>query len=133
QKELHKTIIFITHDLDEALKLADHLVILKDGAVVQQGEPQGILLNPADPYIEDFVSDINRARVLRVRSVMQPFDQKAVHDGDVQVDDNLEKLIAISGGETNHIYRVVEDGAAIGQLDMKDLVRALVPRISSAA
>ena len=63
QKELHKTIIFIKHDLDEALKLADHLVILKDGAVVQQGEPQGILLNPNDPYIEDFVSDINRARV----------------------------------------------------------------------
>jgi len=55
QEELHKTIVFITHDLDEALKLADHLVILKDGAVVQQGEPQGILLNPNDPYIEDFV------------------------------------------------------------------------------
>ena len=67
QKELHKTIVFITHDLDEALKLADHLVILKDGFVVQQGEPQHILLNPNDPYIEDFVSDINRARVLRVR------------------------------------------------------------------
>ena len=67
QMELHKTIIFITHDLDEALKLADHLVILKDGAIVQQGEPQDILLNPADPYIEDFVGDINRARVLRVR------------------------------------------------------------------
>jgi glycine betaine/proline transport system ATP-binding protein len=62
QEELHKTIVFITHDLDEALKLADHLVILKDGAVVQQGEPQGILMNPCDPYIEDFVSDINRAR-----------------------------------------------------------------------
>jgi glycine betaine/proline transport system ATP-binding protein len=72
QKELHKTIIFITHDLDEALKLADHLVILKDGFVVQQGEPQHILLNPGDPYIEDFVSDINRARVLRVRSIMTP-------------------------------------------------------------
>jgi len=63
---LAETIVFITHDLDEALKLADHLVILKDGAVVQQGEPQGILMNPCDPYIEDFVSDINRARVLRV-------------------------------------------------------------------
>jgi glycine betaine/proline transport system ATP-binding protein len=49
QKDLHKTIIFITHDLDEALKLADHLVILKDGYVVQQGEPQHILLNPNDP------------------------------------------------------------------------------------
>ena len=49
QTELHKTIVFITHDLDEALKLADHLVILKDGSIVQQGEPQQILLNPNDP------------------------------------------------------------------------------------
>ena len=132
QKELHKTIIFITHDLDEALKLADHLVILKDGAVVQQGEPQGILLNPCDPYIEDFVSDINRARVLKVRSVMSPFSENATHDGDVDADSSLEKLIAVSDGDTNHIYRVMENDEAIGQLDMKDLVRALVPRVSGS-
>ncbi|MDT2084696.1 MAG: ATP-binding cassette domain-containing protein, partial [Planktomarina sp.] len=49
--ELKKTIVFITHDLDEALRLADHLVILKDGKVVQQGDPQNILVNPSDPYI----------------------------------------------------------------------------------
>jgi glycine betaine/proline transport system ATP-binding protein len=132
QEELHKTIIFITHDLDEALKLSDHLVILKDGAVVQQGEPQDILLNPCDPYIEDFVSDINRARVLRIRSVMGPLNAGADYAGDVDADDNLESLIAVSGGETNKIYRVVKDGEAIGQLDMRDLVRALVPRVSSA-
>ncbi|TIT70214.1 MAG: ATP-binding cassette domain-containing protein, partial [Mesorhizobium sp.] len=65
QEELSKTIVFITHDLDEALKIADYLVILKDGVVVQQGEPQSIILNPADAYIEKFVNDINRARVLR--------------------------------------------------------------------
>ncbi len=132
QTELHKTIIFITHDLDEALKLADHLVILKDGAVVQQGEPQGILLNPADPYIEDFVSDINRARVLRVRSVMQPLDAGQSFAGDVQLNDNLESLIAVSGGDTSKTYRVMEDGEAVGQLDMRDLVKALVPRVSSS-
>lgn len=126
QKELHKTIIFITHDLDEALKLADHLVILKDGAVVQQGEPQYILLNPCDPYIEDFVSDINRARVLRVRSVMSRQDRDSF-DGDVDAASSLERLIEMSSGDTSHIYRVVEDGAAVGQIDMKDVVRALVP------
>ena len=131
QEELHKTIIFITHDLDEALKLADHLVILKDGAVVQQGEPQGILLHPNDPYIEDFVSDINRARVLRVRSVMGDLKSKTKFAGDVQATDSLESLIALSGGETGKIYRVLDGEKAIGQLDMLDLVKALVPRISS--
>ncbi|WP_299140185.1 betaine/proline/choline family ABC transporter ATP-binding protein [uncultured Tateyamaria sp.] len=129
QKELSKTIIFITHDLDEALKLADHLVILKDGAVVQQGEPQGILLNPSDPYIEDFVSDINRARVLRVRSVMQPLTGTSFAN-DVSPSSTLEDLIAQSGGDTEQVYRVVENGTAVGQLEMTDLVKALVPRVS---
>ena len=132
QKELQKTIIFITHDLDEALKLADHLVILKDGAVVQQGEPQGILLNPCDPYIEDFVSDINRARVLRVRSVMSPVSDAHI-TGEVDADKSLEDLITLSDGDTNHIYRVTDNGETVGQIDMKDLVRALVPRASSSA
>jgi glycine betaine/proline transport system ATP-binding protein len=133
QVELKKTIVFITHDLDEALKLADHLVILKDGAVIQQGEPQGILLNPADPYIEDFVSDINRSRVLRVRSVMSPLVDGATYAGDVDANDNLESLIARSEGDTNLRYRVLQDDVPIGQLDMRVLVKALVPRISSAA
>lgn len=131
QLELQKTIVFITHDLDEALKLADHLVILKDGAVVQQGEPQGILLNPADPYIEDFVSDINRARVLRVRSVMRPTRDGASYAGDVDFNDNLESLIALSEGDTSYTYRVLKEGEPVGELNMRDLVKALVPRISS--
>lgn len=127
QKELHKTIVFITHDLDEALKLADHLVILKDGAVVQQGEPQHILLHPSDPYIEDFVSDINRARVLRVRSIMEPINRDTF-DGEVEADSNLERLIAQSDGDTSLVYRVVENGTVKGQLNMQALVKALVPR-----
>ncbi len=131
QTELNKTIIFITHDLDEALKLADHLVILKDGAVVQQGEPQHILLEPNDPYIEDFVSDINRARVLKVRSIMAPLKAET-HDGDVQAGDNLEHLIGVTGGDTSLTYRVIDGETPVGELDMKDLVRALVPRVSSS-
>ena len=132
QRDLHKTIVFITHDLDEALKLADHLVILKDGAIVQQGEPQHILLNPNDPYIEDFVSDINRARVLRVRSVMTEIEANLPADTD-SVDHNatLEHVIAHSGGETGKSYRVTQAGAVVGTLHMIDLVKALVPRTAS--
>ena len=132
QEELHKTIVFITHDLDEALKLADHLVILKDGAVIQQGEPQGILMNPNDPYIEDFVSDINRARVLRVKSVMEPLKGKKFA-GDVDIHDNLESMIARSEGDTSLHYRVMDGDTPVGELHMRDLVKALVPRISSTA
>jgi len=136
QTELHKTIVFITHDLDEALKLADHLVILKDGYVVQQGEPQDILLNPCDPYIEDFVSDINRARVLRVRSVMTPIGDggaPADSQGNVDVNDTLESLISRSGGDTTHSFVVTRDGDAVGTLEMGALVKALVPRAASEA
>lgn len=128
QKELNKTIVFITHDLDEALKLADHLVILKDGAIVQQGEPQYILLNPSDPYIEDFVSDINRARVLRVRSIMEPINRDSF-DGTVEAGSSLERLIAQSDGDTSLVYKVMQDGETVGQLNMKQLVKALVPRV----
>jgi glycine betaine/proline transport system ATP-binding protein len=135
QLELKKTVVFITHDLDEALKLADHLVILKGGAVVQQGEPQGILLQPADPYIEDFVSDINRARVLRLRSIMQPANPGSsvageVFAGDVGPNDTLESLIARSGGNTTQRFRVVENGQKLGEIDMRDLLKALVPRVA---
>ncbi|WP_428776450.1 quaternary amine ABC transporter ATP-binding protein [Vibrio sp.] len=72
QQTLHKTIIFITHDLDEALRLGDRIAILKDGELVQQGTPDEILLNPADDYVEAFVKDVNRARALTVETVMQP-------------------------------------------------------------
>lgn len=130
QDELQKTIIFITHDLDEALKLADHLVILKDGKVVQQGEPQHILLHPNDPYIEDFVSDINRARVLRVRSVMTKGEVSKKVDGVVDINDNLENLIALSGGDASKNYQVNDGDRPVGMLNMKDLLIALVPRIS---
>jgi len=128
QDELEKTIVFITHDLDEALKLADHLVILKDGFIVQQGEPQDILMNPNDPYIIDFISDINRARVLRVRSIMKKTSEVPDNSaGDISERDNLESVIAMSEGDTERTYRVMRRGKQVGTLDMKDLVRALVP------
>ena len=70
QSELHKTIIFITHDLDEALLLGDKIAILRDGVLVQTGTPNQILLEPADDYVDEFVRDVNRARVVAVSSIM---------------------------------------------------------------
>jgi len=132
QEELRKTVVFISHDLDEALKLADHLVILKDGFVVQQAEPQKILMEPNDPYIVDFISDINRARVLRVRSVMEKTaEAPADVAGEVDHDATLESLIARSNGETDLTYAVMRNGEQVGVLKMADLFRALVPIAAS--
>ncbi len=71
-RRLRKTIVFITHDLDEALRLGDRIAILKDGALSQVGRPEEILLDPADGYVEEFVRDVNRARALTVGSIMNP-------------------------------------------------------------
>jgi glycine betaine/proline transport system ATP-binding protein len=126
QQDLHKTIVFITHDLDEALKLADHLVILKDGFIVQQGEPQHILLNPSDPYIEEFVSDINRARVLKVRSIMDGNRRAKASHGEVDAGMSLESLIAHAEGDIDRSFAVHEDGARVGTITMKAVFKALV-------
>lgn len=75
QSELQKTIVFITHDLDEALRLGDRIVILRDGTIVQQGNSQDIILNPADDYIARFVKDVNRGRFIKVDTVMTPAAQ----------------------------------------------------------
>ena len=71
QKNLKKTIMFITHDLDEALKLGDQIAILNGGKLVQNGKPEDILLSPADDYVTKLVQDVNRAKVLKLTSIMQ--------------------------------------------------------------
>ena len=126
QGELKKTIIFITHDLDEALRLADHLVILQDGKIVQQGDPQQIVLKPADSYIDNFVRDINRARVLRVRSIMQESRNHGEADGEVDASDTLESIIAKSDGEIGRSFTVVSGDKAVGYIDMQTILRSLV-------
>lgn len=131
QTELHKTIIFITHDLDEALKLADHLVILKDGAVVQQGPPQEIVMNPGDPYIEAFVGDINRARVLRAGTIAVAGAPVGTVAGQVDWQDTLETVIKTAGGRADVSVSVLRDGQVAGKIEMRDLMLALVPYDSS--
>ncbi|MBU1174743.1 MAG: glycine betaine/L-proline ABC transporter ATP-binding protein [Alphaproteobacteria bacterium] len=70
QAELNKTILFITHDFDEALKIGNRIAILNDGAVVQEGRPEDIVLNPTDPHVEQFVADVNKARAIHVHTIM---------------------------------------------------------------
>ncbi|HKK14397.1 MAG TPA: glycine betaine/L-proline ABC transporter ATP-binding protein [Gammaproteobacteria bacterium] len=70
QERVHKTILFITHDLDEALKIGDRIILMKDGRVVQIGTPEEILTSPADVYVERFVEDVDKTRVLTARAVM---------------------------------------------------------------
>ncbi|MGH4122954.1 MAG: quaternary amine ABC transporter ATP-binding protein [Clostridium sp.] len=71
QASMHKTIIFITHDLDEALKIGDRIAIMKDGLIVQVGTPEEIMTNPADEYVKKFVEDVDRSKVFSAQHVMQ--------------------------------------------------------------
>ncbi len=75
QSELKKTIVFITHDLDESLRLGDHIGILNAGKLVQVGTPVDIIMNPADDYVEAFVKDVNRAKVLKAKVIMKPTNE----------------------------------------------------------
>ena len=75
QSELKKTIVFITHDLDESLRLGDHIGILNGGRLVQIGTPVEIIMNPADDYVKAFVKDVNRAKVLKAKVVMSPANE----------------------------------------------------------
>ncbi len=70
QTELQKTIVFITHDLDEALKLGDRVAIMRDGQIIQQGSPEEIVTLPSDDYVTDFVQDVSRAKVVQVNAIM---------------------------------------------------------------
>lgn len=76
QEKLKKTIIFITHDLDEALKLGNNIAIMKDGVIVQQGQSEDILLNPADDYVRAFVENVDRSKIITASSIMETFKTK---------------------------------------------------------
>jgi glycine betaine/proline transport system ATP-binding protein len=98
QGKLQKTIVFITHDLDEALRLGDRIAILKDGVLSQVGRPEEILLEPADDYVAAFVRDVNRARVLSVGVVMKP-------PGTLLTTTDIDQALAqIRGGKEDYAY-----------------------------
>ncbi len=125
QEELHKTIVFITHDLDEALRLGDRIAILRDGAVIQQGTGQEIVLNPADAYISDFVKEVNRGRVIQVDTVMTEKGKRSKTS--VESGTSLENVAKMFSDTGENTAKVVDaDGKAIGGITMKATINAMV-------
>ncbi len=128
QKMLQKTIVFITHDFDEAIRLADHIAIMKDGAVIQIGTPEQLVLNPATEYVAEFTNGIPRAKVLSVGSVMEPVMEPGGNDysGRVFADIRLEEL----GGDILHAdkpFAVIDrNDQIIGQVTRDVVLEVLV-------
>nr|WP_321511309.1 glycine betaine/L-proline ABC transporter ATP-binding protein [uncultured Celeribacter sp.] len=126
QEELHKTIIFITHDLDEALNIGDRIAILRDGEIVQSGDPQDIIMHPADDYITDFIRDINRAKVVRLRSIAKAGDSGAGEalKGNMSIEQALPKLTRASDRKCPVVSL---SGEPLGAVSLDDAINALKP------
>ena len=119
QSELHKTILFITHDLNEALRIGDRVCIMKDGAVVQVGTPTEILTEPATGYVAEFVQDVDQGRVILVSEVMLP---PAPVTADMTLESALAALAAL--GDRAGAFLVDRRGVPTAVLTAADAVRA---------
>ena len=123
QKDLNKTIIFITHDLDEALKLGDNIAILRDGAVIQSGTAEDIILKPSDDYVADFTKDINKARVIKVSSVMEK--SKSIKGPNIPHDVVLEDALQIISEAKSNNAHVMQNDKKIGTISLNVIIQAL--------
>ncbi len=131
QSMLHKTIVFITHDFDEAIRLADRIAVMKDGRIEQTATPEELVLNPATPYVEEFTRHIPRAKVIKLRSVMSPGAPEGSYSGelsgDLTVDATVEQIDA-----AEHPFKVVdEDGVAIGTIDARAAINVMIGRANA--
>ncbi|MFF8784205.1 glycine betaine/L-proline ABC transporter ATP-binding protein [Streptomyces sp. NPDC015125] len=116
-REEGRTMVFITHDLSEALRLGDRIALMRDGEIVQLGTPEEIVGSPADDYVRDFVRDVPREQVLTVRRAMRPAEDGEADQGpalapDTLISDAIEAVVR-SGGAA----RVVDDGRCLGIVD----------------
>lgn len=119
QRDLKKTIVFITHDLHEALRLGDRIAIMRDGQIVQIGTPEDIVLNPADEYVEEFTRDINREEVLTASSVMD--NPKTV----LQASQTPQEALEVLGYQSLNTASVVNsNGECVGCVTTEELERA---------
>jgi glycine betaine/proline transport system ATP-binding protein len=127
--EVGKTMVFITHDLAEALKLGDHIVIMRDGAVVQIGRPEEVVGAPADDYVADFVSDVPKSHVLTLRWIMRPVEPGDPTDGPEFPASSVINTCLETAAATDKPIRVVEDGRLVGMVDRARILGAVADTV----
>ena len=131
QSQLKKTIVFITHDLDESLRLGDHIGILNAGKLVQVGTPVEIIMNPADDYVKAFVKDVNRAKVVKAKVIMTPSNQfkdknKSNNRVKVKEDQFLEEFLSKIVCSDTTVEVVDKKGDIKGYITNKELETSLI-------
>ncbi|MGS4886145.1 quaternary amine ABC transporter ATP-binding protein [Roseibium sp. MB-4] len=131
-KILKKTTVFITHDLDEAVRIGDRIAIMRDGRVVQMGTAEDIVMHPADDYVADFVAGISRLKVVRAHAVMRPIseyetDHGSVPEGAPRVDEGetLSTLINMAI-DTGDAILVEDQGTLVGVITRADILRTVI-------
>ncbi len=129
QNVLKKTIVFITHDFDEAIRLADRIAIMKDGKVVQTGTPEELVLNPADDYVAEFTHNVTKAKVVRVRTIMRPLPKRAPkggYGGTVQASDAVADVAPLVENSKKTVRVLDEQGEMVGCLARDDVVAIMM-------
>ncbi|MBA2720589.1 MAG: glycine betaine/L-proline ABC transporter ATP-binding protein [Chloroflexi bacterium] len=123
--DLKKTMVFITHDLAEALKLGDHVMIMRAGKVVQIGRPEELVARPADAYVEDFVRDIPKSHVLTLRWVMRPATPDDPVDGPIFPSTAVIRNALHAAAGTEKPIRVIDDNRLVGVVDRASILETI--------
>jgi glycine betaine/proline transport system ATP-binding protein len=126
QNVLRKTIVFITHDFDEAIRLADRVAIMKDGEVIQIGSPEELVLRPATDYVAEFTRDVSRPKVLSARAIMGP--AQGDYGGQVGAEVKIAEIAARVEAAERPFAVVDEAGRVIGEVGRKAVISVLVGR-----